>query len=170
MPKRDIIVVGASAGGVEALRDLVTFLPKDFPASIFIVLHTAPGSTSVLASLLANSSLLPARNPLDDEQIMPGMIYVAPPGKHMTLETGRIRLDYGPRHNRNRPAIDPLFHSAAIAYGPRVIGVVLTGYLDDGTLGLEAIHRHGGTTVVQDPEDALVPDMPRNALENVEID
>ncbi len=170
MQKHDIITIGASAGGVEALRGIVSVLPRTLDASIFIVLHTPQDGSGMLAALLSRAGPLSATNPGDGEAIQRQHIYVAPPARHMLVENGHIHLITGPNHNRHRPAIDPLFMSAARVYGPRVMGIVLTGYLDDGTAGLAAIKRHGGLTLVQDPEDAFVPDMPRNALENVEVD
>ncbi|HEX5044945.1 MAG TPA: chemotaxis protein CheB [Candidatus Polarisedimenticolaceae bacterium] len=168
--RRDIVVIGASAGGVEALRDLVRALPPDLPAAVFVVLHLAPGGPSVLPAILQRAGSLPAVHPVHRERILPGRIYVAPPDRHMLLHAGRIRLTVGPRENRSRPAIDPLFRSAAMEFGPRVIGIVLSGALDDGTAGLRAIGEKGGLTVVQDPEEALHPTMPRSALEAVPVD
>jgi two-component system chemotaxis response regulator CheB len=167
---KDIIVVGASAGGIEALRTLAGGLPKEFPASVFVVLHTAAQSPGILADILDRAGALHASNAVDKERIQPGHIYVAPPDQHLLVEPNRIRLTRGPKENRFRPAVDPLFRSAAQAYGPRVIGVILTGNLDDGTAGLWAVKRLGGTAIVQDPQDALAPSMPRSALRQVEVD
>src|SRR5262245_40128982 len=139
MPTRDIIVIGASAGGLETMRTLVAQLPRDLPAAILIVWHIAPNSPSLLPEILSNSGPLPASNPKDSEEIQRGRIYVAPPDHHLIVEPGRLCLTRGPKENRFRPAIDPLFRSAAEAYGPRVIGIILTGNLDDGTAGLWAI-------------------------------
>lgn len=169
MPK-DIIVVGASAGGIGALRALVGGLPADFAASVFVVLHTSPESPGLLADILDSRGRLPAAGAQDGERIRPGRIYVAPPDRHLLIEPGVVRTTCGPKENRFRPAIDPLFRSAAQVYGPRVVGVILTGYLDDGTAGLWTIKRLGGTTIVQDPQNALVPFMPRNALAHVDVD
>jgi two-component system chemotaxis response regulator CheB len=170
VPIKDIIVIGASAGGIEALRTIVGGLPKDFPASIFVVLHTAPQSPGVMADILDRSGVLPATNAVDKERIQPGHIYVAPPDHHLVIEPNRIRLTRGPKENRFRPAVDPLFRSAAQVYGPRVIGVILTGNLDDGSAGLRAVKQLGGTAVVQNPEDAFAPSMPRSALRQVKAD
>lgn len=170
MPGRDIVVVGTSAGGVEALRALVAGLPKDYPGSVFVVMHTAPDSPGVLAQILDRSGPLPAANATNREPIRPGHIYVAPPDAHLLLEPGRMRLTHGPKENRFRPAIDPLFRSAAQVFGPRVVGVILTGGLDDGTSGLWAVKRLGGVAVVQDPEEAFMPSMPLSALGQVEVD
>jgi two-component system chemotaxis response regulator CheB len=170
MPKRDIIVVGTSAGGIEALRALIGALPADLPASVFIVLHTSPESPGLLAGILDRFGKLQATSARDGERIRPGRIYVAPPDRHLLIEPGVVRTTRGPKENRFRPAVDPLFRSAAQTYGPRVIGVILTGYLDDGTAGLWTVKHLGGTTIVQDPDDALVPFMPLNALAHVEVD
>lgn len=166
----DIIVVGASTGGVEALVQLVHALPEDLPAAIFVVLHIAPQAPSHLPQILSRYGELQAVHPADGEPIRPGRIYVAPPDLHLLVERGHVRLVRGPRENRNRPAVDPLFRSAALAYGPRVVGVVLTGALDDGTAGLRTIKERGGVAVVQDPKDALIPSMPESALEFVDVD
>ena len=177
MSGRDIIVVGASAGGVEALIELVRDLPSDLPAAIFVVLHIAPQGTSVLPSILNRSiqkrqkdSSLRAAHPMDGELIQHGRIYVAPPNMHLLLKEDYIRLARGPKENSNRPAIDPLFRTAARVYGRRVVGVVLSGTLDDGTAGLLAVKQRGGIAVVQDPDEALYSGMPRSAIENVDVD
>jgi two-component system chemotaxis response regulator CheB len=170
MDRRDIIVIGGSAGGVEALIRLCGGFPPDLPAAVFVVQHISPASKSVLPELLTKAGPLPAKHPKDREPIRPGQILVAPPDYHLLLQEGHVLLRHGPQENRTRPAIDPLFRSAAVTYGPRVIGVVLTGLLDDGTAGLIAIKRCGGTSVVQDPDDAQWPDMPRRALENDHVD
>ena len=177
MSGHDIIVVGASAGGVEALTQLVSDLPLDLPAAIFVVLHIAPQGTSVLPSILNRSiqkrhkdSPLRAAHPIDGELIEPGKIYVAPPNMHLLLKEDYIRLARGPKENSNRPAIDPLFRTAARVYGPRVVGIVLSGTLDDGTAGLLAVKQQGGIAVVQNPDEALYSGMPRSAIENVDVD
>ncbi len=170
MPGHDIIVVGVSAGGVEALVKLAGQLPTDLPASILIVLHIPPQYPSLLPDILSRSGPLAATHPVDAEEIQCGHIYVAPPDQHLLVEPGRIRLVHGPKENRNRPAIDPLFRAAAHAYGPRVVGVILTGSLDDGTAGLRAVKRRGGVAIVQDPDDALYPSMPSSALAHVQVD
>ncbi len=168
--RSSIIVIGASAGGVAAVRQLTATFPADFPAAVFVVIHTTAESPGLLAELLNRSGELPAITAVHGGEILPGRIHVAPPDRHLVLERGRIRLVRGPKENRHRPAIDPLFRSAANSYGPRVVGVVLTGYLDDGAAGLVAIERSGGIAVVQDPEDAEVPGMPRNAIEGAKPD
>jgi two-component system, chemotaxis family, protein-glutamate methylesterase/glutaminase len=170
MHNRDIIVVGASAGGVEALQKLAASLPEHLEAAVFISVHFPEGGTSVLPRILSRAGALPAQHARNGEQIQPGRIYVAPPDHHLLLTGAGLRIVRGPKENGNRPAIDPMFRSAALAFGPRVIGVVLTGNLDDGTSGLAAIKRHGGATVVQDPDDALFPSMPQSAITHVDVD
>jgi two-component system chemotaxis response regulator CheB len=170
MAKKDIVVVGASAGGMEALQKLVARLPADFPASLFVVWHMAPGVKSALPDILARATPLPVAAAADGDPIEPGRIYVAPNDHHMLLEQGYIRVAKGPKENRFRPALDPLFRSAAYVYGTRVIGVVLSGALDDGTSGLWTIKLRGGTAVVQEPADAGVRGMPLSALHNVDVD
>ncbi|HZS10464.1 MAG TPA: chemotaxis protein CheB [Blastocatellia bacterium] len=150
---------------------LVGGLPRGLKASIFIVLHTAAYSPGILPEILERAGPLPASNALDWEAIRPGHIYVAPPDYHLLLErSGYVRITRGPKENRFRPAVDPLFRSAAHAFSPRVIGVILTGWLDDGTAGLRAVKERGGTAVVQDPEEAHAPSMPLNAIRHVEVD
>lgn len=170
MPGHDIIVVGASAGGVETLMKLVGQLPADLPAAVFIVLHIPPETPSLLPEILRRAGPLPASQPGDGEEIRNGHIYVASPDYHLLIERGRMRQVHGPKENRHRPGIDPLFRSAAYAYGPRVVGVILTGALDDGTAGLLAVKRRGGIAIVQDPKDAVYPSMPNSALEHVKVD
>ena len=148
---RDIIVIGASAGGVGALCAVIENLPPDFPAAVFAVLHLAPHGRSALPSILGRSGCLPASHPESGETIEPGRIYVAPPDHHLAIDGDRVLLSRNASENGHRPAIDVLFRTAARAFGPRVVGVVLTGNLDDGTAGLAAIKRCGGTAVVQDP-------------------
>jgi two-component system, chemotaxis family, protein-glutamate methylesterase/glutaminase len=166
----NIIVIGASAGGVEAVSTLVRALPADLPAAVFVVLHIPAQSPSMLPAILARAGQLPALQPTDGLAITHGQIYVAPPDHHMLLERGRIRVVRGPRENRHRPAIDPLFRSAARSYGARVTGVILTGMLDDGTAGLLVVKQCGGVAIVQDPHEALYPGMPRSALDHVAVD
>jgi two-component system, chemotaxis family, protein-glutamate methylesterase/glutaminase len=164
----DIIAVGASSGGLDALRALVQGLPKDLPASIFIVMHV--GIRSHLSEILQKLSTLPVVSAESGERFRPGNIYVARPGKHLLIHNGHILLRRGPRENMARPAVDPLFRTAAATCGGRVIGVVLSGALNDGTAGLMAVKRCGGLAVVQDPADASVPCMPQSALRRVPID
>ncbi|WP_036484120.1 chemotaxis protein CheB [Myxosarcina sp. GI1] len=170
MSEYKIIVVGASAGGVETLKQLVGGLPADLPAAIFVVLHLSPYGNSALPEILNRAGLLKAIRPEDGEAIQSGRIYVAPPNRHLLVESGFVRLSYGPKENGTRPAIDPLFRTAARAYSTSVIGVLLSGTLDNGTFGLLAIKKCGGIAIVQDPNDALYDSMPRNAIENVEVD
>lgn len=170
MPGHDIIVVGASAGGVEALVKVVGMLPADLPAAVFVVLHIPAQSPSLLPEILNRAGPLPAVHPKHGEAIQHGQIYVAPPDEHLLVGSGHVHVVRGPKENRHRPAVDPLFRSAAVTYGPRVVGVILTGSLDDGTAGLLAVKRRGGVAVVQDPDDALYSSMPRSALAHVDVD
>jgi two-component system chemotaxis response regulator CheB len=170
MNTRNIIVIGASAGGFDALKKLVADLPEDFQASIFIVWHLASDAAGVLPEVLNRSKTIFAANAVDGEAIAPNRIYVAPPDHHLLIERDRILVTKGPKENRFRPAVDPLFRSAAYAYGAQVIGVILSGSLDDGTSGLWMVKQRGGVAVVQHPLDAEVPSMPRNAMREVEID
>lgn len=170
VPGHDIIVIGTSAGGVEALTDLISRLPADLPAAIFIVLHVPAYGTSVLPSVLSRRGPLPARHPADGQKIHRGQIYIAPPDHHLLIQDGQIHLTRGPAENGHRPAVDTLFRSAALSYGPRVVGVVLSGALDDGTAGLQAVKMHGGIALVQSPDEALFASMPRSAIENVPVD
>lgn len=161
--RRDIVVVGASAGGVQALSRFVAEFPREFSGAVFVVLHIAP-SGSVLPSILDRRSELAASHAVEGETIQPGRIYVAPPDRHLLLEPDRVRVLTGPRQSGHRPGIDALFRSAAWAYADRVVGVLLSGTLDDGTLGLQAIKRDGGLSLVQDPADALYKSMPQSAI------
>ncbi|MGE5293566.1 MAG: chemotaxis protein CheB [Solirubrobacterales bacterium] len=170
MANRDIITIGASAGGVEALMALAGELPADLPASVFVVQHLAPDYPSAMAELLAHSGPLAAEIAADRTEFRPSRIYVAPPDKHLMIDRSYAYLTRGPRENLARPSIDPLFRSAAVVHGPHVIGVILSGALDDGTSGLGAIKRCGGMAVVQDPDDAKFPDMPRSAADHVDVD
>jgi two-component system, chemotaxis family, protein-glutamate methylesterase/glutaminase len=168
--RKDIVVVGASAGGMDALQKLVGKLPADYPGSVFIVWHLSPGIRSMLPEVLTRSGPLPATHPKDGDPIEPGRIYVAPSDHHLLVERGYVRVKRGPKENRFRPAVDPLFRSAAYTYGARVVGVVLSGALDDGTSGLWTIKLRGGTAIVQDPSDASHRSMPLSALEYVQAD
>jgi two-component system chemotaxis response regulator CheB len=167
---RDVTVVGASSGGVAALRAFVAALPAQHAGAVFVVMHMAPQGEGLLAGILDHAGPLPAVRATDGMPIGPGRIVVAVPDHHLLLEPGVVRVVRGPKENRHRPAIDPLFRSAAWAYGPRVVGVVLSGNLDDGTAGLWAVKSCGGITAVQDPAEAEFPDMPRNAIEHNRVD
>jgi two-component system chemotaxis response regulator CheB len=149
---------------------LLQRLPDDLDAAVLAVIHVAPSSPGRLPEVLQRCSALPVAWAIDGESIHAGRVYVAPPDQHLLVEDGVVRLTRTPRENHCRPAIDPLFRSAAAAYGSRVIGVVLSGRLDDGTAGLCAVKEHGGVAVVQDPDEATHPDMPRNALEHTDAD
>src|SRR6266481_4923973 len=170
MAERDIVVIGASAGGVEALKDLVRGLSPDIRASFFVVLHFPAFQKSHLPEILSSVGVLPANHARNGDPILPGHIYVAPPNQHLLVKDGRVELWHGPKENYGRPSLNPLFRTAAESYGPRVIGVVLTGLLDDGTAGLIEIKRRGGITVVQDPDEALFSSMPSNALKRGHVD
>lgn len=170
MPGHDIIVVGASAGGVEALKTLVAGLPKDLPAALFIVVHIRAESKSFLPEILSRYGALPATHAKDREVIEHGRIYLAPPNYHLLVKRGYMRLVQGPKENSTRPAVDPLFRTAAKAYGRRAVGVVLSGTLDDGTAGLIDLKKLGGIAVVQDPDDALFSGMPSSAIEHANVD
>jgi two-component system chemotaxis response regulator CheB len=163
-------VIGASAGGVEALSTVVAQLPKDIDAAVFVVIHVPRNAKSVLPRILQRAGELPAMHVLDEASIEAGTIYVAPPDRHLLIKPGRVTATSGPRENGHRPAVDPLFRSAAESYGRSVIGVILSGNLDDGTSGLAAIKRQGGTAIVQDPEDAVHNGMPLSAVNNVPVD
>ncbi len=170
MPVRDLIVLGSSAGGVEALRVVLAGLPVDLAAAVCIVQHVSPASPSVLPQILTRTGPLPATHAIHGEPIRQGRIYVAPPDRHLLVRDGVLELSRDARENGNRPSIDVLFRSAAAASGSRVIGVILTGTLDDGTAGLLAIKHAGGMTLVQDPATAAYPSMPASALEIVKPD
>jgi two-component system chemotaxis response regulator CheB len=164
MPKRDIIVVGTSAGGVQTLTELVKQLPAPFPAAVFVVCHLRADLRSALPEILTKNGRLPAERAANGAPIRQGRICVCPPDYHMVLDAGMIRLLHGPRQNGFRPAIDPLFRSAARHYGRRVVAVILSGLLSDGVAGLLAVRHSGGLAVVQQPTDAIVADLPQNAL------
>ena len=170
MTTRDTIVIGASAGGVQALSKLVKDLPADLPAAVFIVLHIPVDATSLLPTILAHNSNLPVAHAVNGEPVLRGRIYVAPPDRHLLVEGQTVKLVHGPRENLHRPSIDTLFRSAARWMGPRVIGVVLTGARDDGKVGMRAIKQRGGLTIVQDPHEASFPSMPMSVIQAIRVD
>jgi two-component system chemotaxis response regulator CheB len=161
---RSLLVIGASAGGVEPLRTIVAGLPRDLPAAVGVVLHVSPNVKSRLPAILTRAGLLQASRAEDGEPLQPGHIYVAPPDRHLLIRDGRCAVVRGPRENNARPAIDPLFRSAASSYGSRAVAVVLSGSLGDGSAGADAVSRVGGTVIVQEPSEAIFPDMPSNAI------
>ena len=164
------MVVGTSSGGLDALRTLAGNLTADFPAPICAVIHTATDSPGLIHEIIGRVTSLTVVAPRHAAKLEPGTMYFAPPDNHLVVEPTRVRPTKGPKENRFRPAIDPLFRTAAQAFGPAAIGVILTGNLDDGTAGLGAIKQLGGTTIVQDPRDALYPAMPQSALGHVDVD
>lgn len=170
MANRDIVAIGTSAGGVEALLSLVRALPEQFPAAILLTIHLPSHTHSALDDILTRGGALKASFAHDGDVVRQGRIYIAPPGRHLLVQGERLALGSGPRENNARPAIDPMFRSAALCCGSRTIGVVLTGMLGDGAAGLWAIKQAGGITVVQDPDEARFPEMPRAALIHAEPD
>lgn len=170
MATRDTIVIGASAGGVQALSKLVADLPRDLPAAIFIVLHVPSDVPSLLPGILSRESRLPVAHARSGEEVERGRIYVAPPDRHLLIENRHVKLVHGPKENLHRPSIDALFRSAARSAGPRVIGVVLTGARDDGRTGMRAIKQRGGIAIVQDPLEAPFPSMPMNVMQEIKVD
>jgi two-component system, chemotaxis family, protein-glutamate methylesterase/glutaminase len=170
MPSRDLIVVGGSAGAIDPLKNLIAGLPGNLHAAILVVQHLSPHGRSRLASVLSSGAALEVVQAEDGAPVVRGQVYLARPGCHLMLDDSRVRVVHGPKENRHRPSVDTLFRSAAWWYGPRVIGVVLSGSLDDGTAGLWAVKRAGGLAVVQDPREAAFPDMPSNAMREVAVD
>lgn len=166
----DIVVIGCSAGGVEALRVLLAGLPRVTPAAIFVVMHVSASAESYLPRIIGRTCKLPVEHAHDGEEIQRGKIYVAPPDHHLMMDATKVILSHGPKENRHRPSVDLLFRAAAQHFGSRVIGVILTGSLDDGTAGLQAVKRCGGLAVVQHPNDASSPGMPSSAIQYVAVD
>jgi two-component system chemotaxis response regulator CheB len=163
-PERDIVVVGGSAGSLDALQNIVGQLPPDSPFAMFVVMHVLRTGQSRLPQILSRAGRLPARHADEGDRIEPGRILVAPPDRHLVLRADGVHVESGPLENSTRPALDPLFRSAAAAFGPRVCGVVLSGHLDDGSKGLRLVVAAGGLAIVQDPEEARYREMPLNAL------
>ena len=170
MATRDTIVIGASAGGVQALAQLVAGLTESLPAAVFIVLHLRSNIPSLLPAILERESRLPIAHATNGEPVVRGRVYVAPPDYHLLIENGRISLVHGPKENLHRPSIDALFRSVARWGGPRVIGVVLTGALTDGRVGMRAVKTRGGVTIVQDPREAPYPSMPMSVMQEIKVD
>ena len=170
MPPHDIIAIGASAGGLAPLLELVAALPRQLPACLFLVVHEVPDRESVLPWLLSRRGPLPALHPAHRDAIVPARIYVAPPDEHLLVQPGYVEVVRGPKENGHRPAVDPLFRSASLAYGERVVGVVLSGHQSCGAAGMRSIKARGGIGVVQDPRTAEVPEMPASAIRAAEID
>ena len=169
-PPTNVIVIGASAGGISALRTLLNKLPQDIPAAIFVVVHTSPDGPGKLSTVLDRGTRLTVVYPDDGMQIRDGYVYVAPPDYHLIIDGRNIGLTRGPREHRFRPAVDPLFRTAAEHFGARTIGIVLSGHMADGTHGLVLIKEAGGITMVQDPDEAQVPSMPLNAMRRGKVD
>lgn len=170
MPNRDIIVIGGSSGATAPLKEILGRLPPDMAAAVFVVLHIPAHGIGILATVASAAGRLPVRQAENGVAIEHGTVYLAAPDHHLLIADGRLMLGRGPRENLVRPAIDPLFRSAALHYGPRVIGIVLSGFLSDGASGLNAIKRCGGLAIVQQPTDAIADEMPRRALEASAVD
>jgi len=170
MPVRDIVVIGGSAGGIEAVQRVLGSMPPGLPAAVFVAVHLSPRGKSFLAKILDRHGALPAHEAANGARIEPGHVYVAPPDRHLMIAEDHIHLTRGPKEGLHRPSINVMFRSAASTYGPRVIGILLSGMLDDGAAGLWEIARHGGTAIVQDPAEAAFPSMPMNALQDAKVD
>jgi two-component system chemotaxis response regulator CheB len=166
----DIIVMGGSAGAVDAMQEIVAAFPENLRAAVFIVVHTAAGFESALPEILARRTRLKATHAIHGEPIVAGRIYIAPPDNHLLVRPGYVAVQRGPKENGARPAVDPLFRSASIAYGPRVIAVVVSGHLDCGTAGLISVKARGGVAIVQRPAEAVAAQMPQSAIDHVAVD
>ena len=170
MSTHDIIAIGASTGAFETLKQIFADFSADLPAAVFVVMHITSDGRDILADILDAAGPMAVKTAAEGDIIENSQAYVAPAGQHLLVDSGKIWLGQGPRENMVRPAVDPLFRSAALSYGPRVIGVVLSGMLDDGAAGLAAVKRCGGLTVVQDPADAQANEMPLKALDACAVD
>jgi two-component system, chemotaxis family, protein-glutamate methylesterase/glutaminase len=170
MSTRNIIAIGGSSGGIDAAKQLLGALPKDFPAAIIITIHVGSSGLDAMAQVLGGGSTLPTNTAVDGEPIYPGRVYVAPADHHLLVLQDAVRWGRGPRENMARPATDPLLRSVGVSYGERAIGVVLSGRLNDGAAGLADLKRCGGVTVVQNPSDAEARDMPLAALHAGDVD
>lgn len=170
MPRRDVVVIGASAGGLSALTTIVAGLPRSLRACVLVVTHSAAAAPAILPEILARSSDVPVAYAKTGDQPVPGRIFVAPPDFHLLVTATGLSVEQGPRENGFRPAIDPLFRTAAHELGARVVGVVLSGALSDGTYGLSVIKQHGGMAIVQDPDEAVIASMPLSAMKYVDVD
>lgn len=170
MARRDVIAIGGSLGAVDAVKQLLRDLPTGFDASIFVVIHVGARGKNLLAGIFGEHAAMPVSTATDGERVKQGHAYIAPADHHLLVMDGVMRLGRGPRENLSRPALDPLFRSVGICYGPRAIGVVLSGRLNDGAAGLADLKRCGGMAVVQNPGDAIAPDMPLGALSAAKVD
>jgi two-component system chemotaxis response regulator CheB len=170
MVRRDLVLIGGSAGGLETLLRVLDGLPADFPATVLVALHIPPTGSGLLPTVIQRRSRLPVAFAADGDRIEAGKVFVAPPNQHLVVTPDALRLLRGPRENRHRPAIDPLFRSGAEAYGPRVIGLTMSGGGSDGAAGMVAIRQHGGYLIVQRPDDASIPMMPQSVLNVVAVD
>jgi two-component system chemotaxis response regulator CheB len=170
MAKRDIVVIGGSAGSIEAMQQILQVLPADLPAAVCVIMHLTPSVRSYLAQVLGRRARMAVCQAADSDRIEHGRGYVAQPDRHLLIANNHVHLTRGPKEGLHRPSINVTFRSAAVTHGPRVIGIVLSGLLDDGAAGLWEIAQEGGTTIVQDPEDAAFPSMPLNAIEDARVD
>ncbi|QFI68237.1 protein-glutamate methylesterase [Sinorhizobium alkalisoli] len=170
MGRRDVIAIGGSLGSVDAVKQLLRDLPADFDAAVFVVIHVGASGKDLLAGIFNDRAAIPVRTATDGEPVQPGRAYVAPADNHLLVMDGTVRLGRGPRENLARPAVDPLFRSVGMSFGPGAIGLILTGMLNDGAAGLADLKRCGGVAVVQNPADAVAPDMPLGALSAAEVD